>query len=147
MCTSGSFTQGNSPASHHCLARIMFRFKVSGLLACGFCIFGNVFCCCGLFSSSFFWDLQKGQSGPQPHFSWSLTLSSSSLIGGLGLVTPGHDFRFILNFIVIIIVQIVWWEQPVSIFKQCSLTPCLHRPQGALCKLELVCCLIHHSWV
>ena len=74
-------------ASHCCLAFVMFRFKVLGLLACGFCIFGDVFCCCGLFSSSFFWDLQKGQSGPQPHFSWSFALSPSSLTGGLGLVT------------------------------------------------------------
>ena len=36
---------------------------------------------------------------------------------GLGACDSGHDFRFILSFIFIVIVQIVWWEQPVSIFK------------------------------
>ena len=52
-------------ASHCCL--VLFRLKASGLLVWGLSTFGDGFCCC-LLSSSFFWDLQKGQSGPQPTF-------------------------------------------------------------------------------
>ena len=67
-------------------------FRVFGRLAWGFCNFGwgDVFCCCWCLSSSSSWFLQKGQSGPHPHFSvnCSFTLGSSSFIRGLGLVIP-----------------------------------------------------------
>ena len=66
-----------------CFAFVTFKFRVFGLLACGFCNFGlgDIFCCCTLFCSSFLsWDLQKGQSDPQLHFSTdcSLVLGFSS---------------------------------------------------------------------
>ena len=62
-------------ASHCCL--ILVRLKVSGLLACGF---GKGFCCCWS-SPSFFWDLQKGQLGTQPHFSFFWLVACSSISG------------------------------------------------------------------
>ena len=66
-----------------CFAFVTFKFRVFGLLACGFCNFGlgDIFCCCTLFCSSFLsWDLQKGQSDLQLHFSTdcSLVLGFSS---------------------------------------------------------------------
>ena len=71
---------------------VSWHIQSFGHLAWGFCNFGwgDIFCCCWHLSSSFSWFLQKGQSGPHPHFSanCSLTLGSSFFIGGLGLVIP-----------------------------------------------------------
>ena len=62
-------------ASHCCL--ILVRLKVLVLLAYGF---GEGFCCCS-FSSSFFWDLQKGQLGPKQYFSSFWLVVCSSILG------------------------------------------------------------------
>ena len=59
-------------ASHCCF--VLLRLKVLGLLAWGFGISGDGLCCCLPSSSSFFCDLQKGQSRPHPHFSGVLSV-------------------------------------------------------------------------
>ena len=66
-------------ASHCCF--ILFRLKVLGLLAWGLGISGDGFWCCLPSSSSFFSDLQKGQSGPHPHFSVFRLVACSSALG------------------------------------------------------------------
>ena len=71
------------------------------------------------FSSSFFWDLQKGQSGFHAHFSTFglLTCSSglgSSFKGGPLASHTGHALNLILSN------QIVFRKEPVSVLEKIS---------------------------
>ena len=125
-------------ASHCCF--VLLRLKVLGLLAWGLGISGDGFCCCLLSPSSFFCNLQKGQSRPHPHF-------SAFRLCGL-LFCPGFFLqrRVCVSCISVLLLfsdPIVFLEVPSSYPRRGFQTSCLHWAMGYLLLLVL---MMHYSW-